>query len=97
MKNRIEIDGTNDAVWNSDGARATWNIATLLTIKKDLKIGDSSLITLPTDNVDNIVNNVLGCLKFYIINFEENFTYTVNFNTIELTRIANNEYYKIDI
>lgn len=97
MKNRIEIDGTNDTVWNSDEARASWNISILLTIKKDLKIGDSSLITLPTYNVDNIVNNVLACIKYYIVNFEENFTYTVNFNTIELTRIANNEYYKIDI
>jgi len=97
MKNRIEIDGTNAAVWNSDEARASWNIATLLTIKKDLKMGDSSLITLPAYNVDNIVNNVLACLKYYIVNFEENFTYTVNFNTIELTRIGNNEYFKIDI
>ena len=85
MINKIEIDGTNDSIWNSDTSRASWNISLLLTIKNDLKIGDSSLIILPTYNVDNIVN------------FDENFKYTVNLNAIELIRIANKEYYKIEI
>ncbi len=95
MKYRIEIDGTNDGIWNNDAVRASWNISTLLTIKKDLKIGDSCSIILPTNNADNIINNVLACLKYFIVDFEESFTYTTNLNTIELTRIANKEYYKI--
>ena len=37
MKNRIEIDGTNDDIWNFDGARANWNISTLIVIKNNLK------------------------------------------------------------
>lgn len=97
MENNIKIDGTNDSIWNHDGARANWNISTLSTIKNDLKTNCICSIILPSDNTSNIANNVVACLKYFIINFEDNFSYTTTDNTIELMRINNTESYKIDI
>ncbi|GGF24970.1 hypothetical protein [Flavobacterium limi] len=97
MKNRIEIDGTNDDIWNFDGARANWNISTLTAIKNNLKLGDICTIKLPTYNIDNIANNVIACFKYFIVDFAENFTYEINNNIIDLKRVNNKEYYKIDI
>lgn len=97
MKNTIEIDGTSDDIWNFDSARANWNIATLTVIKNNLRLDDICIIKLPTYNIDNIINNVLACFKYFIVDFDENFTYEINNNTIELTRVDDKEYYKIDI
>lgn len=93
MKNPITIDGTDDNIWHSQGAKISFIITILNALKYDLELNNSCIITLPIYAGAN-KNNVVITLKDLIVDFEDNFNTTINYNTIQIIRIDIKESYK---
>lgn len=94
MNNTITIDGTNDDIWNYNGAKMSFIITILSTVKFDLELNSTCIITLPDYAGANHTNNIIDSVKYLINNFDENFTVNAIGNIIHLTRVGNNESYK---
>lgn len=93
MKNPITIEGTDDNIWHYQGAKISFIITILNTIKHDLELNNTCIITLPIYAGAN-TNNVVIILKDLIIDFEDNFSTTINNNIIQIIRTDIKESYK---